>query len=384
MPDLTDDERELIIRTIADKKPLGREWLEKLFPPEGNGEFLWRGKALSLAKTASFLDSLPKSDDAGVAPRQRKLPHGWSALLFKGDNLTFLQNLLAESNAFGMTPSPFSLIYIDPPFFVGTDFHARVPRAGRVKGASPEQNPDEEKEIFAYSDTWKGGKSQYFSMLYERIALMRALLSPAGLLCVHCDWRAVAGVRFILDECFGPENFVNEIIWHYTGGGRSKQYFSRKHDSILVYAKGKGWTFNIDAVRVPYKKTSGYAKAGIVSKSGKRYMPHPKGTPLDSVWDIPMVNPMAKERVAYATQKPLSLLERIISAFSNEGDLIGDFFCGSGTTLLAGLGLGRRVVGCDFGEQAVSVSRERLLAHGLLSLEVNWNNASSLHVFLES
>lgn len=388
MPKLTPEERKRLLQLLEEQSPLGQEWLEKLFSPRPGGELFWEGKAKACAKTRRFLSSLDQGKKnfnslSTSSPFTPVLPSDWAGLLFQADNLSLLRYLLQSGSHFGLSPSPFSLIYIDPPFFTETDFHATTPRAVKEKAdtqavqtgkgtqASPIKGDSEgaEERVFAYSDTWEGGKAEYFTMLYERIMLMHELLSPRGVLCVHCDWRAVPGVRFMLDECFGQDAFVNEIIWHYTGGGRSKRYFSRKHDSILVYAKGKEWTFNIDAVRVPYKKTSGYAKAGIVSRAGKRYLPHPLGTPLDDVWDIPMLNPMAKERVAYATQKPRLLLKRIIEALTNEGDIVGDFFCGSGTTLVEALANNRRVIGCDFGSQAVEVTRERLNNNGFLSQE---------------
>ena len=108
----------------------------------------------------------------------------------------------------------------------------------------------------------------------------------------------------MLDSIFGANNFRNEIIWHYTGGGRSKSSFSKKHDIIFYYRKSKQTPFCLDSIRVPYKESSGYAKSGIVSQAGKHYMPHPEGTPVDDVWEIPIINPMSKERLGYATQKP--------------------------------------------------------------------------------
>ena len=119
-------------------------------------------------------------------------------------------------------------------------------------------------------------------------------------------------------------------------------------------------TFNADAVRVPYKPDSGYAKAGIVSRRGKLYLPHPLGTPLDDVWDIPIINPMAEERLGYASQKPEKLLERLILAFTSPGDTVADFFCGSGTTLAVAQKTGRRWIGCDAGELAAHMAHERL------------------------
>jgi DNA modification methylase len=183
---------------------------------------------------------------------------------------------------------------------------------------------------------------------------------PSGSLILHLDYHAVHDMKVRLDRLFGREGFINEIIWHYTGGGRSKRRFSCKHDTLLWYSNGADPLFNIDAVRIPYKKTSGYAKGGIVSAAGRTYLPNPLGTPLDDVWDIPIINPLSHERTGYPTQKPLVLLERIISALTAKEDLVGDPFCGSGTTLFAALRLGRRARGADVSKAAIDLSQARL------------------------
>jgi site-specific DNA-methyltransferase (adenine-specific) len=166
-------------------------------------------------------------------------------------------------------------------------------------------------------------------------------------------------LKLILDAIFGGR-FQNEIIWHYTGGGRSKSYFSRKHDTIFWYSKTADVTFNINKVRVPYKETSGYAKSGIISAAGKQYMPNPDGTPVDDVWDIPIINPMSGERMGYPTQKPEALLERIIEASSNEGDVILDAYCGCGTTVAVAQRLKRKWIGIDITYQSIAVILKRL------------------------
>ncbi len=159
----------------------------------------------------------------------------------------------------------------------------------------------------------------------------------------------------------GGGGLLNEVVWHYTGGGRSKTYFSRKHDVLFWYRKTKEHVFNIDSMRVPYKETSGYAKSGITSKSGKQYLPHPDGTPVDDVWDIPIINPMSKERMGYPTQKPLLLLERIIKASSNPDDIVLDPFCGCGTTVEAAKILDRQFVGIDISSFAIDLVRDKRL-----------------------
>ncbi len=266
-------------------------------------------------------------------------------ILVHGDNLCFLKKLQEGQLAKEVqTAGGIKLIYIDPPFAVGSDFYMPV-------GDTRQK---------AYTDCWPS-KKDFLDMLEQRVRLMHSLLANDGSFFLHCDWRISAHIRLMLDDIFGEEQFLGEVIWHYTGGGRAKRYFSRKHDTIFHYAKGKKWTFNLDAVRVPYKTTSNYAKDGIVSKSGKKYLPNPLGTPIDDVWDIPMVNPLAKERLGYPTQKPEMLLERIILAASNPGDIVADFFCGSGTTLACASKLGRRWLGSDTGVLAIHTTRQRLL-----------------------
>jgi len=252
--------------------------------------------------------------------------------LFRGDML-HVASLL--------TPKSFQLIYLDPPFATGRE------QLGSKKG-------------LAYDDRWVGDLDTYLPWLKERLLAVYDLLTDDGSLVLHLDWRASHYARVILDEIFGRQGFINEIIWHYTGGGRSKTRFSCKHDTLLWYSRSRRPVFNIDAVRVPYKKTSGYAKAGIVAASGRHYLPDPLGTPVDDVWEIPIINPMATERVGYPTQKPLKLLTRLIEGLTNPGDLVGDFCCGSGTTLVVAQSLGRHWVGSDISAAAVKCAATRL------------------------
>ena len=344
LPILSEIEKKQAIALIQAGKPLPLSLLEKMATLPEAGLFLWQGKytAPPLHVTGSL--------EQALASAQR--PFG--GLLFSGDNLPLLSLLYAVKEEAGTGAKAlfgpgggFTLLYADPPFATGSVFTVPQGQAG-------------DQSIPAFSDSWEGGMTGYYAMLWPRIQRMRALLAEDGVLCIHCDWRSAPAIRCMLDECFGPGRFVNEVVWHYTGGGRSKRYFSRKHDLLLLYSLTNRWKFNLDAVRVPYLPTSGYARSGITSKAGKQYLPNPKGTPRDDVFSIPMLNPMAKERVAYATQKPLALLEPILEAFTAPGDLVGDFFCGSGTTLEAAARLGRRFVGCDMGEQAIRTCRQRL------------------------
>ncbi len=240
-----------------------------------------------------------------------------------------------------LTPGTFRLIYLDPPFLTGRE------QVGTRDG-------------LVYDDRWAGDLDSYLPWLQQRLQAIFPLLCSDGSLVLHLDWRTTHYARVILDGIFGRDGFMNEIIWHYTGGGRSKRRFSCKHDTLLWYSRSQKPVFNIDAVRLPYKPTSGYARSGIVAASGRKYMPDPRGTPVDDVWDIPIINPMALERIGYPTQKPLALLNRLINALSNPGELVGDLCCGSGTTLAAAHQLGRNWLGCDVSAAATDCTRQRL------------------------
>jgi DNA modification methylase len=192
---------------------------------------------------------------------------------------------------------------------------------------------------------------------------MRRLLKPAGSLYMHLDWHAVHYVKVLLDELFGYEHFINEVIWSYRTGGRSTRWFARKHDTLLVYAREIGkHTFHL--MRDGVFRTDGlnYDKDGRPykqTKAGRLYF-HPDGPALTDVWEIPFLSTVSLERTGYPTQKPEALLERIIKASTNPGDVVGDFFCGSGTTLAVAKRLGRQWIGCDASASAVRLAKGRL------------------------
>ncbi|MCL1939131.1 MAG: site-specific DNA-methyltransferase [Desulfovibrionaceae bacterium] len=304
---------------------------------------VWPGKTRRCCRTVRplLLREYHGQTNAAAGPL---LPN----LLVRADNRLLLSSLLHGPLRRAIDArGGIRLAYMDPPFAVGTDFTMPVAREGRISAV-------------AYSDIWPGGLAGFLNMMHERLLLLRDLLAPDGSLFLHCDHRTAPHLRLLLDEVFGPERFLGDIVWHYTGGGRARRWFSRKHDRILHYARSASWTFNPDAVRVPYKPTSAYAKSGITSRAGKRYLPDPRGTPVDDVWDIPMINPLSFERSGYPTQKPESLLERIILAASEPGDLVADFFCGSGTTAAVAERLGRRWIVCDQAPLAVQATAKRL------------------------
>ena len=237
------------------------------------------------------------------------------------------------------------LIYVDPPF-----------NAHRTLGKATPSSP-------TFEDKHAGGLEGYLAFLRPRLSEMHRLLSPCGTLYVHLDWRAVHYVKVVLDELFGPGQFLNEIIWVYRSGGRPGRWFARKHDTLLVYARQLGQhTFNRLRGGAYRTRDLKYSTDGQPYKS-TRQGPinfHPDGPELPDVWDIPFLSTVSRERTNYPTQKPEALLERIILASSNEGDLVADFFCGSGTALVVAKRLKRRWLGCDLNPEAVDITRRRL------------------------
>jgi len=272
------------------------------------------------------------------------------------------------------------LVYIDPPFATG--LFRKSPKGDEGPGG--------------YEDSWDSVE-EFVDWIEPRLRELWRVLKKNGNLVIHLDSRAIHHLRIWCDREFGVDRFENEIIWHYTGGGRSRKRFSRKHDVLLWYSKGPKRTFNIDAIREPYEPTSGYAKGGIVSKKGRKYMPHPDGKPADDVWNIPIINPLSSERTGYPTQKPLKLIRRVVNALSNKGDVVCDVFAGSGTTAAACSMDDRRYLCCDSNPDAIGVMLDRLeevrcedsnpvvLSNGLYRIgSVTENSTTELITMLET
>lgn len=287
--------------------------------------------------------------------------------LIYGDNLLAMQALLAGDPQTGL-PSlrgKVDLIYIDPPFDSKADYRTKL----TLPGGDINQKPTT-IEQFAYADTWKDGTVSYLRMLYPRLVLMRELLSDHGSIYVHIDWHVGHYVKVLMDEIFGKECFVNEIAWCYSGPSLAKSNYQRKHDSLYFYVKNiENYVFNADNIRIPYDEATlkrrqySESKAGGIAFSGKSFDEYAKGkVPADWWTDIHSGGQMSRnEIVNYATQKPEKLLERIIKASSNEGDLVCDFFGGSGTTAAVAERLGRRWITSDIGKPATLVMRKRLI-----------------------
>lgn len=288
----------------------------------------------------------------------------WMNRLVYGDNLLTMQALLAGDPQTGL-PSlrgKVDLIYIDPPFDSKADYRTKV----TLPGVDFQQKPTV-VEQFAYADTWEEGTISYLKMIYPRLILMKELLSERGSIYVHIDWHIGSYMKVILDDIFGKENFVNEIIWYYRRWNIAGSSFATNHDTILYYGKNKSNRVYNQLYIPKSEKSSAQGKSwkSVIDENGVRHSimtdEPTKGVPMPDVWDVSMINPVAKERIGYATQKPEALLERIIKASSNEGDLVCDFFGGSGTTAAVAEKLGRRWITCDIGKPASLVMRKRFI-----------------------
>lgn len=283
--------------------------------------------------------------------------NGWINKIFWGDNLQVMSHLLKEYRG------KINLIYIDPPFDSKADYKKTIEVRGVGKAAS-DSTSFEEKQ---YGDIWTN--DEYLQFMYERLLLMRELLSDKGSIFMHCDWHKNHHLRCLMDEVFGPSNFVNEIAWCYYGpGSPGMRQFNRKHDNILWYSKTHNvWKFNADAVRVPHdEKTTGNFKQGLRGSgfiAGDYNLAD--GKIPEDWWEMAIAGRYPNDgvkRVGYPTEKPFKLLERIISAATDEGDIVADFFMGSGVTQMCAMRMGRRFIGADINLGAIQTTTKRLLS----------------------
>lgn len=285
--------------------------------------------------------------------------------LIWGDNKLVMASLLKEFKG------KVDLFCVDPPFDVGADFTMDVPIGDGKETLGKDQSA---LEMVAYRDMWGKGTDSYLHMMYERFTLMKELLSEHGAIYVHCDWRVNYFLREVLDDVFGKENFLNEIVWAYFAFKRkTARKFPQKHDTLISYRKTSTATWHTQykphkpeyIARFKKDKTGRLYRDDVNPTAGGTrviYLDEVPGDIVDSVWeDIPPVNPVADERADYATQKPEGILERIIKASSNENDLVADIFCGSGTTGAVAERLGRRWIMADLGRFAIHTSRKRLI-----------------------
>ena len=403
---LSENEKRDVITYLEQGKPLPEKYRFLLFKDDREAELVWNGKTSEVTNVVLPFQVIEQIDEpregkefgegGTLFDMSGKQITGWTNKLIWGDNKLILSSLKngpmrKEIEAQG----GLKLIYIDPPFDVGADFSMdiEVGEEGDHEGESFTKKPSVIEEI-AYRDTWGKGADSFIAMIYERLKLMHELLAEDGSIYVHCDWRLNSYMRLILDEIFGKDNFRNEIVWHYqTYQGQVKNYFPRKHDTILVYSKGDNPHFEllkdtnveqtIDFTRwnaylnerreitganypVTDSRFKGYYNRFIKENHRK---PGPddvilrlEGSTIDSVWNMKAVDPKdLEEKVGYPTQKPEAFLERIIKASSNPGDLVADFFCGSGTTAAVAEKLGRKWIATDLGKFGVHTTRKRMI-----------------------
>jgi len=285
------------------------------------------------------------------APKYSELEKNWHNLLFHGDNKEVLATLLELGYR-----GKIDLIYIDPPFASNKDYVRKVELRGLRELGQIEEDSESIIQQTMYEDIWK--RDEYFQFMYERLILLKEMLKETGNIYVHLDYNAVHYVKIILDEVFGQDNFINEIIWCYTGPSRESNIsFSYKHQTILRYSKSDSPKFDLSRVRIPYKalhKGGTYFGDGIGDKENERYII--KGKDPGDWWEISPSGRIQTEYAGFNTQKPLKLLERIIDSSTDKYDLVLDCFVGSGTTCVASQKLGRRWIGVDINNGAIQLT----------------------------
>ncbi|MDH3209975.1 MAG: DNA methyltransferase [Burkholderiaceae bacterium] len=424
--ELTDAEQRDLIALIQQGKALPEKYRFILFDDKREVELVWNGKTRDVCTTVLPFQTLEHIDEprtetktqADLFDSRGRQQRGWTNKLIWGDNKLILSSLKAGAlrqqieDAGGL-----KLIYIDPPFDVGADFSMDIAIGGET--FHKEANLLEQ---IAYRDTWGRGADSFISMIYERLILMRDLLTEDGSIYLHCDWRMSANLRAVIEEIFGGGNYRNEIIWKRKGGSANAQnnygvaidtihftsrserasftrLFTRDSEEAKNYIEERfrhthdgrhymlapiernaalgirenliyeynGYTPKYGWMMVRSKLEEfdrlGKLHWNSAGKPNRRvFLDEYEGQPVENLWlDVFVINPMAEERVDYPTQKPEALLERIIKASSNEGDLVADFFCGSGTTAAVAEKLGRKWIATDLGKFGIHTTRKRLI-----------------------
>lgn len=403
---LTDNEIRDIVKYLEAGKPLPEKFRFLLFEEKREVELVWNGKTNEVTNIVLPFQIVEQIDEPRIEKEETQdaqfniFDHrgrqqtGWTNKLIWGDNKLILSSLKngplrkeIEDNG------GIKLFYIDPPFDVGADFSMNI----EIGGEQFTKEPSILEEI-AYRDTWGKGTDSFIAMIYERLSLMRDLLSDDGSIYVHCDWRVNSYLRLVLDEIFGSIFYRNEISWKRStprGARAISDQMAKVCDSILFYTKSNSAIFNklykeynedyveskftqidkdgrryrIDNIGMYSEKSiAEFRKQGRIYDypSGKlgliRYLDELKGEVISDIWtDINELNSMATERVDYPTQKPEALIERIIKTSSNKNDIVADIFSGSGTTLAVAEKLGRKWIGSDLGKFAIHTTRKRLI-----------------------
>jgi len=426
---LTDNEKRDIIKYLESGKPLPEKYRFLIFDTNKEVELLWNGKTDEVENTVLPFQTIehidePRSDEkitaqASLFDTSGRQIKGWTNKLIWGDNKLILSSL--KNGPFRKqieAEGGLKLIYIDPPFDVGANFSMNI----EIGEDNFTKKPSVIEEI-AYRDTWGKGADSFIAMIYERLSLMKDLLSDDGSIYVHCDWRVNSYMRLIMDEIFGKENYMSEIAWKRTGGHHLASGMDNMTDSILFFTKTNNAEYKqqyeilspdeLDA-KFPYteketgrkfthekleQSSNAYSRGEkriiqgkeVISNLGwrwtqetfderlkqnpylvfwtetgtpryKRYSDEYGGRKVGNLWtDVLPIASGSNERLDYPTQKSEALLERIIKASSNKGDLVADFFCGSGTTLAVAEKLGRKWIGSDLGKFSIHTTRKRMI-----------------------
>ncbi len=420
MPRLTEQEQQEIIRFIEADKPLPDKYRFLLFEDKREVELVWNGKTNEVCNIVLPFQTIEQVDEPrtekpsednmqlGLFDTRGRQLKGWTNKLIWGDNklvLSSLKNgpLREEIEAQG----GLKLIYIDPPFDVGADFSMDI----EIGDETFAKDPNILEEI-AYRDTWGNGADSFIAMIYERLVLMRDLLANDGSIYVHCDWRASGYIRLVLDDIFGKDHFHNEIIWQGAIGDTSSKNkkFIKSHETLFFYRKdgllwndvfqeyseaskklyrfsdekglyrmgpidnpgGGGYAYDLGygekaptgGYRMPLETARRWIENGeLIIEEGRvpqRKLYMSEGVRCRDVW-VDIRATQGSEYLKYPTQKPETLLQRIIKASSNEGDLVADFFCGSGTTAAVAEKLGRKWIATDLGKFAIHTTRKRMI-----------------------
>jgi DNA modification methylase len=384
---LTPEEQKQVLNLIKAGEVIPKDLLYKMAPDDEDVFLFWNGRSEEVTNAVLPFHSIEQIDEPRQEDKEQlgllatdargRQKSGWTNKLIWGDNKLILSSLVNGPMREEIEKEGgLKLIYIDPPFAVGADFSFTI-----EVGDEEVTKQQSVLEEIAYRDTWQRGLSSYLTMMYERLKLMHQLLADDGSIYVHCDYRVNSHLRLMLDDVFGKETLVNEIVWKKYSGvkNQSSKKFTTQTDTIFLYSNLNQHIFNQPFremtekyVKDEYKYVDEEGrKYGLLRGRGyqqrgeptRRYLDEMKGSPVTTLWDDEnlQLNTSSSERLGYETQKPETLLERIIKTSSDGGDLVADFFCGSGTTGAAAEKLGRKWIMADLGRFAIHTSRKRMI-----------------------
>ncbi|PUE42074.1 DNA methyltransferase [Limnohabitans sp. Hippo3] len=381
LPDIVANGRkqaEKILEGIESRHRVGLQTREVVLPARDTKAQDWIAQQNRASQREVFAPGQASLIDGPQAMLGATTEAPWANRLIYGDNLLAMAALLAGDDNTPSLRGKVDLIYIDPPFDSKADYRTKV----TLPGVEIEQKPTV-IEQFAYSDTWSDGTASYLAMITPRLILMRELLADTGSIYVHLDWHVGHYVKLVLDEVFGKANFVNEICWWYKRWSAAASTFQRMHDTLYFYRKTERYKFNqlFQPLAASTAAIHGDTRRiNVPDETGKlvtiRTDEPSKGVQMHDVWEVPFVVAHSQEQVGYGTQKPIELISRILEASSDPGDLVADFFGGSGTFAAAAEGRrvtkegnksvytkapSRRWITTDLGKPACMIMRKRLI-----------------------